>query len=254
MGQTLAQQFRAHLVLLYITTPVHMPAGAAGRAASSVYLEEAKERATDRAAEIEDEMRHASMAPEISWEFRLDHGEHIDVLTEYSHFADLAIVGKAPKEDGVDLVMLHRPDDLLLKAGCPMMVMPPVASAPDLHGPVLVAWKACKQVARAVHTALPFLVAAPKVYVMPARHDGSIEMPGVMIGDYLTRHGARVEVLPEDDDRGEPGERICYQARALDCRLLVMGAYGRSRLSEMIFGGTTRYVLNHLDRPVLMSN
>lgn len=254
MGQVLARQFRAHLVLLYITTPIHLPAGAAGRAASAVFLEDAKERAMARAEEIEREMRGADMGPEVSWEFRLDHGEHIPVLTEYSHYADLAIVGKTPEGEAIDLVMLHRPDDLLLCSACPILVMPPTETAPDLKGPVLVAWKSGKQVARAVHGALPLLVAAPKVYVLPARRKGGLETPGIVLGEYLARHGAKVEVLPEDNDRGEPGQRICYQARALDCRLMVMGAYGRTRLSELLFGGTTRYVLNNMDRPVLLAN
>lgn len=253
-AREMSRKFSAHLVLLYITAPVHLPAGAAGRAASAVFMDEARERAMARAAEIEEELSKANIGPEVSWEFRIDNGEHIKVLTEYSHFADLAIVGKAPEEEALDIVMLHRADDLLLSAGCPVMVMPPTATAPDLEGPVLVAWKAGKEVARAVHGAMPFLVAAPKVYVMAARRKGGVETPGVMIGDYLARHGANVEVLPEDDDRGEPGERICYQARALDCKMIVMGAYGRSRISEMIFGGTTRYVLNGLDRPLLLSN
>ena len=38
------------------------------------------------------------------------------------------------------------------------------------------------------------------------------------------------------------------------CDLIVMGAYGHSRLREYIFGGATQYVLNHLTRPVLMSH
>lgn len=254
LGQALAQRFHAHLVLLYVTTPVQMPAAAAGRAASAVFLADAQERSAEKAAAIEAEMARTNIGPETSWEFRIDHGEHIQVLTDYSHYADLAIVSKAAEGEAVDLVSLHRPDDLPLNAGCPVLVVPQTPAAPRLNGPILVAWKAGKQVARAVHGALPLLVTAPKVYILPARSKGGLETPGVVIGDYLARHGARVEVLPEDDDRGEPGERICYQARALDCSMLVMGAYGRSRLSEILFGGTTRHVLKSVDRPVLLSN
>ena len=35
--------------------------------------------------------------------------------------------------------------------------------------------------------------------------------------------------------------------------LLVMGAYGHSRLRELIFGGATHHVLEHADLPVLFS-
>ncbi|MCP4935474.1 MAG: universal stress protein, partial [bacterium] len=36
--------------------------------------------------------------------------------------------------------------------------------------------------------------------------------------------------------------------------LLVMGAYGHSRLRERTFGGVTRTILDQMTVPVLMSN
>lgn len=36
--------------------------------------------------------------------------------------------------------------------------------------------------------------------------------------------------------------------------LLVMGAYGRSRFREIILGGVTRHMLQHMTVPVLMSH
>jgi nucleotide-binding universal stress UspA family protein len=36
--------------------------------------------------------------------------------------------------------------------------------------------------------------------------------------------------------------------------LLVMGAYGRSRLSELVLGGATRHILQHMTLPVLFSH
>lgn len=39
-----------------------------------------------------------------------------------------------------------------------------------------------------------------------------------------------------------------------DADLLVMGAYGRSRLREIVLGGATRHILDHMTVPVLMSH
>ena len=36
--------------------------------------------------------------------------------------------------------------------------------------------------------------------------------------------------------------------------LVVMGCYGHSRLTELVFGGATRHVLSNLDRAVLLSH
>jgi nucleotide-binding universal stress UspA family protein len=41
-------------------------------------------------------------------------------------------------------------------------------------------------------------------------------------------------------------------ARAADADLLVAGAYGRSRLSEVIFGGFTEGLLEDASLPVLL--
>jgi nucleotide-binding universal stress UspA family protein len=36
--------------------------------------------------------------------------------------------------------------------------------------------------------------------------------------------------------------------------LLVMGAYGHSRLREFVFGGATQHILSHMTVPVLLSH
>ena len=57
-----------------------------------------------------------------------------------------------------------------------------------------------------------------------------------------------------NDNDASVGEIILDVARELDCNSLVMGAYGHSRLRELIMGGVTRYILGHMDLPVLMSH
>ena len=48
--------------------------------------------------------------------------------------------------------------------------------------------------------------------------------------------------------------RCSRRQPALNCDLLVMGAYGHSRLREMILGGATRDVLANSTIPVLMAH
>jgi nucleotide-binding universal stress UspA family protein len=50
------------------------------------------------------------------------------------------------------------------------------------------------------------------------------------------------------------GEAVLAHAKALGCDLLIKGAYTQSRLRQMIFGGTTRYILSNADLPVLMAH
>ena len=50
------------------------------------------------------------------------------------------------------------------------------------------------------------------------------------------------------------GDELLSRVSDLGCDLIVMGAYGRSRFREMVFGGATRHLLNHMTVPVLMSH
>jgi nucleotide-binding universal stress UspA family protein len=49
-----------------------------------------------------------------------------------------------------------------------------------------------------------------------------------------------------------PSNALLSQAADLGCDLIVMGAYGHSRLREMILGGVTRDMLRRMTVPVLM--
>ena len=50
------------------------------------------------------------------------------------------------------------------------------------------------------------------------------------------------------------GEVILSAAADYNADLLVIGAYGHSRLRETVLGGVTRHVLSHMSVPVLMSH
>jgi nucleotide-binding universal stress UspA family protein len=50
------------------------------------------------------------------------------------------------------------------------------------------------------------------------------------------------------------GAALLGRARELGADLLVMGGYGRSRVSELVFGGVTRTVLGQYDLPVLLAH
>jgi nucleotide-binding universal stress UspA family protein len=70
---------------------------------------------------------------------------------------------------------------------------------------------------------------------------------------WLERHGVTVE-WQRFDGGGHTGRALLEAARTMDANLLVMGAWGRSRLSELALGGATRYVLDHTHLPLLMAH
>jgi len=70
----------------------------------------------------------------------------------------------------------------------------------------------------------------------------------------LARHGLKVDVEAMPQISGSIGPALLASATAAGADLLVMGAYGHSRMREFILGGATRDVLKSMTVPVLMSH
>ena len=70
----------------------------------------------------------------------------------------------------------------------------------------------------------------------------------------LQRHGVAIELQRIEELDGDAGEVLLGQAAAHGADLLVMGAYGHSRLRELVFGGATRHVLREANLPVLFGS
>ncbi len=67
---------------------------------------------------------------------------------------------------------------------------------------------------------------------------------------YLQAHDLQVEYTARE---GDPREVIVDFARERQADLLVMGAYGHSKVRELLLGSTTQYVINHAPCPVLLT-
>ena len=106
--------------------------------------------------------------------------------------------------------------------------------------------------------AIPILKAAKKVHIVRAdpQKDPSLRgsIPGADLAETLARHGVKAETEGYPTDGQDAGQALLRRAADTGAGLIVMGAYGHSRLTEFIFGGATRHVLQRQDRPVLMSH
>jgi nucleotide-binding universal stress UspA family protein len=88
--------------------------------------------------------------------------------------------------------------------------------------------------------------------VNPAR--GEPHIAGADVALHLARHGVKAEVEAATVSDIDTGATILSRLADLGCDLLVMGAYGHSRLRELALGGVTRHLLRHMTVPVLMSH
>ena len=105
---------------------------------------------------------------------------------------------------------------------------------------------------------MPLLVGAELVTVLTIDPQegprGHGELPGADIALHLARHGIKTQI-ERTVSAGLPiGEVLLSRVADLGVDLLVMGAYGHSRVREMLLGGATRSVLRSMTVPVMMSH
>lgn len=169
-------------------------------------------------------------------------------LMRYARTADLIVLGKTESDHNM-------PHDVLFAAGVPIIVVPP-SSAGGIGRRIVIAWNGSAESARAVRDALPILEKAEKVTVLcvDGTRAGANIQPGEDIARHLGFHGIDVSILNADRERRSVGETILAQALDLHADMLLMGAYGHSRLREFVLGGVTKRVLAQAELPVMMSH
>ena len=229
----------------------------------SLHLNFLRERATRALDGFEQQVRAAGVA---SFEQRVLDDEAAGGISLLARYADLVVISQYNAKDKSPSVMRDFPAYVLLHSGRPVLIVPyapplPLLAPPAAARNVLISWNASKEASRAVSAALPLLQRAGQVHV--AIFDAQVhaaehgEQPGAELTHYLARHGveARLHLLDGGGvRRGDIGEALLSQAADLSADLLVMGAYGHSRLRETILGGVTRTILQSMTIPVLMAH
>ena len=252
---SLAAKHDAHLTGLYVKAPLPIPGYVMAEMPTEV--RQIQERMLDQTADearqqFTDQMRRDGLEDRSAWQVaRGDAETAAEVLVRY---ADMVIAGQPDPAEG------RRPDavdpgDLVLACGRPVLLVPYAYRRDTTAERVLVAWSATRESARAVADAMPLLEGARHVTVLSVN-------PGPELGDepcadislHLARHGVTAEAAHLHVEDITPADAILSRAVDLSIDLIVMGAYGRSRLRELILGGVTRDMLQHMTVPVMMSH
>lgn len=171
--------------------------------------------------------------------------------------ADLLVVS-ATNPDEITGVERDFVEQVVMAVGRPVVVLPYQGDAAISLKEIVVGWDGGREAARATFDALPLLKKATKVRVVriDPQKDASLRgsVAGADIAEALSRHGVRAEAQGYPTEGLDEGQALMRCAEDCGAGLIVMGAYGHSRLAEFIFGGATRFVLNRMSHPVLMSH
>jgi nucleotide-binding universal stress UspA family protein len=171
--------------------------------------------------------------------------------------ADLVVVGQPEALDRSEL-----DTDIfvgaLLGGGRPLLMLPRWIQPHPWGRRALVAWKGTPEASRAVQGALPLLKAAEMVRIClvnpRSEREGEDEFSLRRLVAYLERHGVRVEEPVIRTSWEGPEKLFLSEIDGFGADLLVMGAYGRPRLQEILFGGMTAAMVSNARIPVLFAH
>ncbi|WP_431270623.1 universal stress protein [Dankookia sp. P2] len=261
LAVTLARQHDAHLTGLHVVEPL-VPAmaladGGGGGLLLGDLIDQMRAQALGAAATIEAGFRETLRREAIRGEWRLVEGGLPEVVALHARYADLAVLGQRDPADPASHAGLVV-EQVLFAAGRPVLVVPYAGRFEQVGRRVLVGWNASREAARAVADALPILAAAESVTVLAANPDAGPgrqgEEPGADIALHLARHGVTATVERVTAPGTPDAEVLLNKASERAADLLVIGAYGHSRLREIVLGGVTRTLLQAMTVPVLMSH
>lgn len=249
----LAERHRAHVTGLYLIPRPAIPPYVSAQIPDEVFEHQRRELRR-LAAEAEAEFRAALDGAGCDGEWRQLEGFAEPLLNRQARFTDLLLMSQ-PQPDRLlspDTALEHA---VVLGAGRPVLFVPRQGHVGTIGERVLLAWNASREAARAAHDALPLLSRAERVVVLAIEPpEDERERFTVDICAHLARHGVNAEGAQLDAVDEPFAAVLLSQARQRACDLIVAGAYGHSRFSEILLGGVTEDLFAKMDRPVLMAH
>ena len=250
---SVASLLGAHIAALscemHVQVPGHFMSGAAVGLPGIIAGEAGKSRRY--AQDLLEAFEAAAAKAGISRESMLEKCRTFEapgLLVEYARLRDLTIMPESNDRGYAEAVMFG--------SGRPTLILPQKRSRAIGFGTVAVAWDFSRAAARAVSDAMPLLEEANKVRIVTVLNEKRLDSKhsAEELAKNLSRHGVDV-VLDRVDAKGRPigGVLEAYVA-SHELDLLVMGAYGHSRLREFVLGGATDSLLSKPPLPILFSH
>jgi nucleotide-binding universal stress UspA family protein len=259
LAMDIARAHDAHLEAQIVTALPQRPYGPASAALEDAFqevLRAIEQRAADALAAV----NKTAPPGETFSAYRCDGPfSHLRSLVAVAaRSADLVVLGQPEATDASDI-----DTEILMGAlfggGQPCLMLPRWVS-PHIWGRrALIAWKATPQAARAVQAALPLLKRAESVRLLTvdprAEREGEDRRSLMRLATHLSRHDVEVEGPDTTQSEfGDAARAIAEEIEVFRADLLVMGAYGRARVNEFVFGGVSRAMIRDARIAVLMSH
>jgi nucleotide-binding universal stress UspA family protein len=255
----LAAKQNAHVIGLYVVPAVRVGASTRFQMTAQVF-ESHREYFSSRIDVVKSQFDDAMVRSRVEGAWQLFESPSpliADPVVERALGADLVIASQVDRESGAG-VELDFAQRVLMETGRPLLLVPHAGQFSSCGRTAIIGWNATREAARATFDAAPMLEHAEAVHVTWIETERKTTQagtfPGAELARSLARHGitAVAETVPAGANTA--GQALLGHVADLKADLLVMGAYGHTRLREFVFGGSTRYILQAMTVPVLMSH
>jgi nucleotide-binding universal stress UspA family protein len=217
-------------------------------------IEAERKKSALAAQELLDVFEHAAIGRDVLGDLVLlqcTTSEAPTVLTSKSRLRDLTIV-PVSEVDGVEQWYA---EVVVFGAGRPVLVLPNSGPAPLLES-VIIAWDASRAAARALADAMPILARAKRVSVVTVVNEKPIDgtTTEIELTRHLAKHGVDANYFEIDAKGSTIGDVLRATVAEHGGDLLVMGAYGHSRIRDFILGGATKSMFADTPVPLFLSH
>ena len=253
---SMADEMGVHLNLVVFGIMVPVPMAAYPGipvAVTAEDFEQTAEGAQQRARTLETLIAEAGVSANITVEC-VDRGMVGRTMSRHALCADVTVFpnGSVPGDD----LATQAFNGVLFDADRPVLCLGAKDRPLTGHSKALMAWNGEPEAAAAIHCSLPLLGSVTDLHIVTVRHpDG----PAPQVADeemlrFLERHGKSVTTSSLQAGSGAVADTLLNCAGQVGADIVVMGAYGHSRLREWLLGGTTRQLLSRSELPVLMAH
>lgn len=256
-ASAIALRHNCHVIGLYVIPSIIIYSAPYGYGSGPQYVDRTnyfKSKASEVEQKFEDFVQRNGLKGE--WRQVSSEGYFIShAIVEHGREADMILISNLTRntvQEGLDVELCAR---VVQESGRPVLVVPGSAAKDFKVTSAMIGWDGSRESARAAFDAIPILQLAEQtsiVCINPRKEmEINDELPGTELAAALNRHDISVstEMIKT---RKRVGTALLERAEKAD--LMVIGAYGHSRLRENILGGVTARTLKKMTCPVLMSN
>ncbi len=170
-------------------------------------------------------------------------------------FSDLVVQVRPTGGQGDDASQIGH--TVLFDADTPLLMLPTGFEIKEPASNILIAWDESQAALRAARSAIPFLKTSARVNVAlvdPPKDAPDRSDPAGAFAQFLARHSIKCEISVMSSRADTIAETLRQRATEDGCDMIVMGAYGHSRLRQALFGGTTRSMLEEAPLPIFFDH